>query len=147
MEGGRIADRKRIRVLLVATVVFVFVALSFAGCVSAAGKHYRGPYAMVAFNKDTYVKGETMTVSFQFYWGTAQKGWFELDLKNANGAVVARSQMYPYGSYPDGYRDSVTYTISLGDPSGTWSAVFTHNWAGKRQLQTTVLTVTTAIVL
>ena len=147
-EGGRIRDRRRIRILVAMTVTFLFVvsALSFSGFASAAGKHYRGPWGPVWFDKDSYARGETMSISWQFYWGTAQKGWFEVDLKNPSGVTVLRSQMYWYGSYPDGYRDSMTYTIKLGDPTGTWTAELTHNWAGKKQMQTTVLTVTTATV-
>jgi len=87
-----------------------------------------------------------MSIWFQFYWGHANKGWFELDLKNPNGATVLRSQMYWYGSYPDGYRDAVTYTIKLGDPTGIWTAELTHNFAGKKQMQSFIMATTVATV-
>jgi len=128
------------------TALFVFSALSFSGFVSAAGKHYTGPWGTCWFDKDSYAKGETMSVSFQFYWGHANKGWCELDLKNANGGIVLRSQIYSYGSYPDGYRDTVTYTIVSGDPAGTWTAELTYNFAGKRQIKTVVAAPTEATV-
>jgi len=136
-DGGRIRDRKKIRILapMIVTFLFVLSALSFSGFVSAYGKHDTGPYGSCHFDKNTYTLGETMTVIFDGHFGHAKQGWFELALMNPSGQVVLRSHYYYYDSYPTGFADTVT--CGAGQ-TGTWTAELTYNTAGKRFVKTTI---------
>jgi hypothetical protein len=146
-EGGRIRNRKKIRMLvpMIVTFLFVFSALSFSGFVSA-GKHYTGPYGTCHFDKVAYSLGETMSISFDGSFGHATKGWFELVLTNPSGQVVMRSQMYSYDAFPTGFTDTVTYTLKTTDQTGPWTAELTYSVAGKRHVTTTAMANAEAMV-
>ena len=128
---------------MIVTLLFVISALSFSGFVSAGGKHDTGPYGVAYFNKDTYTLGETMYIIIKGNWGHAQKGWFELTLKNPSGQVVERLA-YPYELYPTGF--TVTETWTAGQ-TGTWIAEYTYNTAGKKMIKTTPMGIDEALVI
>ena len=131
---------------MIVTFLFVLSALSFSGSVSAFGKHYRGPTGTCYFTKPTYSIGETMSIHAEGSFGAATKGSFEVVLKNPGGSVVTRFQQYLYDVYPNGFTDTVTYTLKPTDPTGTWTVELDYIVVTKRKVTTTLITMNEALV-
>jgi len=131
---------------VIVTLLFAFSALSFSGSVSAFGKHYRGPTGTCYFTASTYSIGQTMSIHVQGSFGAATKGSFEVVLKNPGGSIMERFQQYLYDMYPDGFTDTVTYTLKSTDPTGTWTVELDYIVWTKRKVTTTLITLDEALV-